>query len=75
MKSMHAQKSAVEISIGDKKIMGDQQYHRALKVSCFAHGSGSSRFSPRNKYVADILHESNIAHYSSTTHRGGRKYR
>jgi dienelactone hydrolase len=24
----------------------------------FAHGSGSSRFSPRNQHVADVLHES-----------------
>lgn len=27
----------------------------------FSHGSGSSRFSPRNKYVADVLHKHNIA--------------
>ncbi|HSU96011.1 MAG TPA: alpha/beta family hydrolase, partial [Gemmatimonadaceae bacterium] len=27
----------------------------------FAHGSGSSRFSPRNKFVADILRESGFA--------------
>jgi putative phosphoribosyl transferase len=27
----------------------------------FAHGSGSSRFSPRNNYVADILNQSGLA--------------
>lgn len=30
-------------------------------VVMFAHGSGSSRFSPRNVYVASALHEANIA--------------
>jgi putative phosphoribosyl transferase len=27
----------------------------------FAHGSGSSRFSPRNRYVADVLHQNDLA--------------
>ena len=27
----------------------------------FAHGSGSSRFSPRNRYVADTLHQQRLA--------------
>src|SRR3974390_1611733 len=27
----------------------------------FAHGSGSSRYSPRNMYVADVLHEAGLA--------------
>src|SRR5204862_1861226 len=27
----------------------------------FSHGSGSSRFSPRNNYVADVLNEHGIA--------------
>jgi putative phosphoribosyl transferase len=30
-------------------------------VVIFAHGSGSSRFSPRNRYVAGVLHQSGIA--------------
>ncbi len=30
-------------------------------VVAFAHGSGSSRHSPRNRYVAEVLHEHNIA--------------
>jgi putative phosphoribosyl transferase len=30
-------------------------------IVIFAHGSGSSRYSPRNKYVAQVLNESGIA--------------
>ena len=33
----------------------------AVGVVVFAHGSGSSRFSPRNTYVAKVLNESRIA--------------
>jgi len=33
----------------------------ALGVILFAHGTGSSRHSPRNRYVADILNESGLA--------------
>lgn len=32
----------------------------AIGLVLFAHGSGSSRYSPRNKYVARKLHESKI---------------
>lgn len=34
--------------------------HRAKGVVLFAHGSGSSRHSPRNNFVADTLHETGI---------------
>ena len=33
----------------------------ATGVVLFAHGSGSSRHSPRNRYVADILNEAGLA--------------
>lgn len=33
----------------------------AAAVVLFAHGSGSSRFSPRNNYVASVLHEAGVA--------------
>lgn len=33
----------------------------AAGVVAFAHGSGSSRHSPRNRYVADILNEAGLA--------------
>ncbi|HEX6847784.1 MAG TPA: dienelactone hydrolase family protein [Chitinophagaceae bacterium] len=33
---------------------------KAEAVVIFSHGSGSSRFSPRNRMVADFLHQNNI---------------
>jgi putative phosphoribosyl transferase len=33
----------------------------AKSIVIFSHGSGSSRFSPRNNYVAEILNKNNIA--------------
>jgi dienelactone hydrolase len=33
----------------------------ATGVVLFAHGSGSSRFSPRNRYVAQVLHRAGLA--------------
>ncbi len=33
----------------------------ATGLVIFAHGSGSSRFSPRNWFVAEVLHDQNIA--------------
>lgn len=33
----------------------------ASRIVLFAHGSGSSRFSPRNRYVADFLNQNNTA--------------
>ena len=34
---------------------------KPLGVVAFAHGSGSSRHSPRNRYVAEVLHEHRVA--------------
>ncbi|MEU6998866.1 phosphoribosyltransferase family protein [Nonomuraea sp. NPDC046570] len=34
---------------------------RPAGLTVFAHGSGSSRHSPRNKYVAAVLHEAGLA--------------
>lgn len=33
----------------------------AIGIVIFSHGSGSSRFSPRNNYVAQILHQEGLA--------------
>ncbi|MDC0663767.1 dienelactone hydrolase family protein [Marinobacter sp. SS21] len=33
----------------------------ASAVVIFVHGSGSSRFSPRNRYVAEVLHRAGLA--------------
>lgn len=34
---------------------------RPVGIVVFAHGSGSSRHSPRNRYVADVLNEAGLA--------------
>lgn len=34
---------------------------RALALVAFAHGSGSSRLSPRNRFVAEVLHGGGLA--------------
>lgn len=36
-------------------------FDQAKRIVLFAHGSGSSRFSQRNRYVAGILHQRGIA--------------
>src|SRR5215471_8042871 len=41
---------------GDVSIPGQPR-----SVVLFVHGSGSSRFSPRNQYVARVLHEAGFA--------------
>ena len=53
----------VRIPIGKKIILdGDLVVpEKAIGIVLFAHGSGSSRFSPRNRYVAEVLQKSNIA--------------
>src|SRR3979409_2706754 len=56
------QQIAVQIPIGDARIEGDLVIpERARGAVLFAHGSGSSRFSPRNRYVADVLHRVGLA--------------
>jgi dienelactone hydrolase len=52
----------VRIPVGDHKLEGDLLLvpdPRGLVV--FAHGSGSSRFSPRNRFVAAVLEEEGFA--------------
>jgi putative phosphoribosyl transferase len=52
----------VRVTIGSRTIAGDLAVPsptRAFVV--FAHGSGSSRFSPRNRYVADVLDHRHLA--------------
>lgn len=53
---------AVLIPAGSVKLDGDLSVPTAATgVVLFAHGSGSSRRSPRNRYVADILNEGGLA--------------
>lgn len=52
----------VSIPIGPDKIYGDLVVPGdACGIVTFAHGSGSSRHSPRNKYVAQFLNDGGIA--------------
>jgi len=53
----------IEIVIDDKvSIKGSLNIFEGAKgIVLFAHGSGSGRFSPRNRYVAGVLEEAKIA--------------
>lgn len=56
------QKEPVKIGSGTVLLEGMlESLAHPVGVVLFAHGSGSSRFSPRNAYVAAALHEANIA--------------
>jgi dienelactone hydrolase len=51
----------VSIAIDGITLAGDLCVPPDAKgVVVFAHGSGSSRLSPRNRYVADVLHEHSV---------------
>ena len=53
---------AVMISTGDAELAGDLTAPEgATGVVAFAHGSGSSRHSPRNREVAERLNEARLA--------------
>ncbi|HBG27945.1 MAG: hydrolase [Planctomycetes bacterium GWF2_41_51] len=55
-------KEKIEIGINDKIIVAGSFniVHKGKGVILFAHGSGSSRFSHRNNYVANLLKDSNF---------------
>ena len=54
--------SAVRIPAGLVELDGELILPRSAQgVVLFAHGSGSSRFSPRNTYVAEVLQQRGIA--------------
>ncbi len=51
----------VQIPIGSSSLSGDLDIvNGAQGVVLFAHGSGSGRQSPRNRYVAQVLQEANL---------------
>lgn len=53
---------SVQITAGEVTLEGDLGFpEKARGVVLFAHGSGSSRHSPRNRYVARILREAGLA--------------
>ncbi|NGX51591.1 MAG: putative phosphoribosyl transferase [Chlamydiae bacterium] len=51
-----------EIEIGEEKLKGTLfEVDGARGLVIFVHGSGSSRFSPRNQYVAGVLQKGGIS--------------
>jgi dienelactone hydrolase len=53
---------AVRVEAGRVMLEGDLSLpHGARAVVLFAHGSGSGRFSSRNRHVARLLHRANLA--------------
>jgi len=58
----HKTEETVRIALSDGVIEGNLTLpETSHAVVLFAHGSGSSRFSPRNRFVADVLHDSGLA--------------
>lgn len=54
--------NTVKIPVANATIEGNLSMPPAAKgVVLFAHGSGSSRFSPRNQYVAKVLNKAGFA--------------
>jgi putative phosphoribosyl transferase len=52
----------VQVPVGAVELEGNLRIpDDAQGVVLFAHGSGSGRHSPRNRYVAEALHEANLA--------------
>jgi putative phosphoribosyl transferase len=53
---------SVQIPAREELLNGDLVVPDAARgVVIFAHGSGSSRYSPRNRYVAQVLRQANLA--------------
>jgi dienelactone hydrolase len=56
------QERSVQVSAGPVTLEGNLSVpERARAVVLFAHGSGSSRHSPRNRFVAEVLREADLA--------------
>lgn len=52
----------VVIPVGDVRLVGDLVVPKgATGIVAFAHGSGSGRHSPRNRFVASVLQEAGLA--------------
>ncbi len=57
-----ATKTSIQVPIGDQSLHGDLGMPSdAQGIVLFAHGSGSSRHSPRNQYVARALERRDLA--------------
>lgn len=58
---MTSLESALKIPVGNVEVEGNMFLpEQAEGLVVFAHGSGSSRFSPRNQYVAKEINKANI---------------
>jgi len=52
----------IQIASGPLNLQGDLKVPQPARgVVLFAHGSGSSRHSPRNRYVAEVLNQAGLA--------------
>ena len=59
---MNIHEETVTIPVGEARIAGTLRVpDRASGIVLFAHGSGSSRFSPRNRGVAAVLERAGLA--------------
>jgi putative phosphoribosyl transferase len=57
-----ASQTVQSVQIGPRGLPGELAWSaRAVGLVVFAHGSGSSRSSPRNRFVASVLHEHRVA--------------
>ena len=53
---------SVSVDAGPVTLQGDLTLPESARaVVLFAHGSGSGRFSPRNRYVAELLNQAGLA--------------
>ena len=60
--SAHEHITAVQFAVGDVRLSGDLTVpDGATGIVIFAHGSGSSRHSPRNRFVAEQLQAAGLA--------------
>jgi dienelactone hydrolase len=58
----HYRDGEVSLVADSVKLKGNLEVPKGARgVVLFAHGSGSSRFSPRNRYVAEVLQQSRLA--------------
>ncbi len=62
IRSMAGEHRSVKVRAGSVVLEGDLRVSaEARGVVLFAHGSGSSRHSPRNRYVAGVLNQAGLA--------------
>ena len=60
--TQHSQEHLVSVTAGKVNLEGNLVIpNGAMGVVLFAHGSGSSRHSPRNRYVAGVLQQAGLA--------------